>query len=401
LERIDLSFVRESYPLQGGVPYEPLDVLGILCLAYFLGITGSGTIAEHCRYDVRFLHVARGRTPDARTLRRFRARLAPHLEEIFRRVVQACKEEGLVGGRRVAVDGTKIASSASQSKRWLSASEREDLEGLGLETQSSDPEARVMKGASGYLLGYNAQAAVDVDSGVVVAVEATDSSADSGSLASMAAQAVRNLGGSDFEVVADAGYDSYEGLRACQALGLTATVAQQGNEGAFWSVVDEAGTIVCPMGRPAEFVRLSSQRGLPVRVLAVTGCPECVFYGACCKSPSGRSLKVPEGCDPAERILAHRHLRSPDGREAMKERMASVEPAFADAKATRGFRRLRMRGKAGARVEWTLVHLARNLKKLGKALGPFLFALLAALGTLARPFGEGRSRETRLRVLAA
>ena len=379
LEKVDLAFLRESYPSQGGVPYEPGDVLGILCLGYFLGISGSGTLAEHVRYDVRFMHVARGRTPDARTLRRVRSRLAPHLDELFARVVQVCQEEGLVGKRRVAVDGTKIASSASQLRRWTTSSERKDLEELGLEDLSSDPEAKVMKGSGGFLLGYNAQAAVDCESGIVVAVDVTDSSADAPSMEPMAKRAVENLGSSGFEWVADAGYDSNAGVKACQKLGLSPTVAQQGHACAFWSVVDEGESIVCPMGRAAEFVRESTQRGEPVKVFAVVGCPKCMFFGSCCASDSGRSLKVPLDGDPAERVLAYRHLRSPDGRSAMKERMATVEPAFADVKGTKGLKRFRMKGLRGARTEWSLIHMARNLAKLGKRLQRTLLCLLMAI----------------------
>lgn len=380
LERIDLRFVRESYVSWGGVPYEPGDMLGILCLAYFLGISGSGAIAEHCRYDVRFLHVARGRTPDARSIRRFRARMAPHLEELFSRVVKACREEGLVGGRRVAQDGTKIASSASQLKRWFTASERADLEALGLEDPCSDPEAQVMKGSQGFLLGYNAQAAVDCDGGVVVAVDVTDSSADSHSLKPVASEAVRNLGEAGFEWVADAGYDSYENLRACEELGLDATVAQRGDSASFWTVVDEAGTIVCPMGKPAEFVRDTVRRGVELRVSGVKGCSRCMFFGSCCASDSGRTMKVPADCDPVARVLGARHLRSPDGREAMRERMATVEPAFADVKGTKGLKRFRMRGLKGARAEWRLIHMARNLAKLGRALRTLFSRLLRLSG---------------------
>lgn len=52
----------------------------------------------------------------------------------------------------------------------------------------------------------------------------------------------------------------------------------------------------------------------------------------------------------------------------MRERMATVETAFADVKWNKGFRRFKLKGLEGARVEWTLIHIERNLARLGKAL---------------------------------
>jgi transposase len=104
LDRADLSFLTEGKGTRGGAPYDPRAMLGVLLLAYVEGRTGSGTIAQACRRDVCYMHVSGRQTPDARTVRRFRAALAPLMEEAFRRVVAACAQEGLLPMRLVAVD---------------------------------------------------------------------------------------------------------------------------------------------------------------------------------------------------------------------------------------------------------------------------------------------------------
>lgn len=61
--------------------------------------------------------------------------------------------------------------------------------------------------------------------------------------------------------------------------------------------------------------------------------------------------------------LAHRTaIRA--GRERYKLRQQTIEPAFGVIKAVLGFRRFSLRGLANVSLEWTLVTLAYNLKRL-------------------------------------
>jgi transposase len=172
LGRLDLSSLRALYLDFGGVPYDPLPMLGILLYAYHRGDFGSRTIESRCVRDICYMHVGYGQKPDDRTIRRFRRRVEPVLDEIFRLVLKECEKQGLLPMRLVAVDGTKIASAASQLRRWLSKADREDLAEMGLEPPDcSDPDATRMKAKGGFMVGYNCQAAVDCDSGIVVAVD--------------------------------------------------------------------------------------------------------------------------------------------------------------------------------------------------------------------------------------
>jgi transposase len=394
LSKLDLSKFRALYADNGGAPYNPAPMLGILLLGCVLGQTGSGQLEQLCLYDIRFMHVAYSQTPDARTIRRFRARSGPLLEDLFKQVVAVCQKEGLVSMRRVAVDGTKMVSAASQVSKWLSKAEKQDIADMGLEPpDTSDPDARVMKGKGGHLLGYNAQAAVDCDSGVVVAIDITDNSSDYPSLGPMASNIIAVTGRKPDELVADAGYDSNEGICACAKLELDTVIAIQNDSPDFWTV-DPEGQILCPMGKPAiASVGTSISHGKECRKFIVQECPSCMFQESCCsKKSQGRMLQLPVGCDPAERLNAAHLARTPEGRLALTERMATIERVFADVKWNKGIRRFRMRGKAGARIEWTLIHIARNLQILGKDLKGRLCLrfwvqsyLLAIQGLIAPP----------------
>jgi transposase len=369
VRELDLSGLRQSYADNGGAPYDPGALLGVLLLSYVLGETSSVKMAELCKYDIRFMHVSGNQRPDARTIRRFRNRLNGGIASMFGEVVLRCQEAGLLSLRRVALDGTKIVSAASQLTRWLSQAEKADIAEMGFEVpESSDPEARVMKGSTKLILGYNAQAAVDCDSGIVLAIDVTNGQSDYPSLAPMAAKVIQATGIKPDELVADAGYDSSEGICACQALGLDTVIAMQQNSADFWTVI-EGKEILCPMGNPVRQGRPTTVRGKKCQRYVVSGCPSCMFYRSCCPSRShGRTLLLPVGCDPSERILAARRAQSPPGRHAMRERMATIERIFADVCSNKGFRRLRLRGLAGARLEWTLIHMARNILILAKAI---------------------------------
>jgi transposase len=371
LKQVDLSELRAQYKDRGGVGYPPECFVGVMLLAYWLGIRSSSRIEELCLYDIRFMYVGNGIKPDERTIRRFRRRLDSCADNLFDSVLSACMKEGLVSKRLVALDGTKIASAASQLKRWFTEEEVAEISQMGLEVpESSDPDARVMKNHSGYLTGC--QAAVDCDSGIVVAIGVTQCSADR--LAPMVKEIVENLGEVPEKVVADTGYDSTEGLEA--EMEVDAIVAVQGQSPHFWTVTPD-DEVLCPMGQPATFVGETTDRGKPIQVLRVHGCPSCPLYGECCNTRCGRTLKLPVGCNPATRILAAYRARGPEGKLAMIERMASIEPVFADIKWNKKMTRFLLRGLPGAETEWTLMHLVRNLMILARALEA-VFALYIA-----------------------
>jgi hypothetical protein len=62
-------------------------------------------------------------------------------------------------------------------------------------------------------------------------------------------------------------------------------------------------------------------------------------------------------------IMEHR-LRTKEGKALYDLRKETVEPIFGIIKETMGFRRFSMRGKAKAALEWTLVTLSYNLRRL-------------------------------------
>jgi len=94
----------------------------------------------------------------------------------------------------------------------------------------TDPESRIMKASYGFDQCYNAQAAVDDKSQLIVAVEVTNEASDTGRLVPML-DAVKTMAGEQpARVLADAGYRSEANLQALETRGIDGFVAL-GREG--------------------------------------------------------------------------------------------------------------------------------------------------------------------------
>jgi len=78
--------------------------------------------------------------------------------------------------------------------------------------------------------------------------------------------------------------------------------------------------------------------------------------------------KKPEPAPPpadasVSEVMRHR-LKTTAGQALYKLRQQTVEPVFGIIKSVLGFRQFRLRGRAKVALEWTLVCLAYNLKRL-------------------------------------
>src|ERR1051325_7703950 len=85
----------------------------LLLYAYAIGERSSRQIERRCREDVAFRVISANAVPDHATIARFRERHQGALADLFVEVLRLCAEAGLVRVGEVAVDGTKVAASAS------------------------------------------------------------------------------------------------------------------------------------------------------------------------------------------------------------------------------------------------------------------------------------------------
>jgi transposase len=248
----------------------------------------------------------------------------------------------------------------------------------------ADGDARMMLMKRGeYDYAYNAQAAVDAESGVIVATDLTNVAPDVGHLPELVARvrALREAAGlpeaEPTTVSADAGYFSRDNV-AEDGAGLDLLIgagrddpAAAGSKAGVYPAdcfgYDAARDVwVCPAGKLLlRQVTAPGARGRPSkhRYLAdPAGCAACPLRPRCLKPGEARRVLVAQRCRATGAMRFK--LRQPEARRRYARRKTIVEPVFGQVKEDRGFTTLSLRGLALAAGEYLLACLAHNLGKL-------------------------------------
>jgi hypothetical protein len=188
----------------------------------------------------------------------------------------------------------------------------------------SDPDSRIMRKSKNqaFAQAYNAQLAVDADgSQLILGAYVSQSSADNNELQPMLEAAIDNLGQKPQAVLADRGYINGPIIEQIQAQGIEAYVAVSAE--AFER-------------RPYDLRCENKRREKP------------------------RRYKAPV------LVAMEQKLKSPEGHRRYLRRQASVEPAVGIIKRVLGFEQFSLRGLQKVTLEWNLVCVAYNLKRLHK-----------------------------------
>jgi len=170
----------------------------------------------------------------------------------------------------------------------------------------TDPESRIMKSPDGFIQGYNAQAAVDASSQVIVAQLVTNNGSDTHQMVPLLNQIRKNVGRQAREISADSAYGAalnLKTLRQRRIRGYVATDNQKQKNVSRW---------------------VQQMR---------------------------------------ERLSKGGH------RSRYRLRKQTVEPVFGHVKSARGFRQFLLRGIRKVTGEWSLLCTAHNVLKLAAANG--------------------------------
>ena len=128
---------------------------------------------------------------------------------------------------------------------------------------------------------------------------------------------------------------------------------------------------VCPMGQRMNFIRherryTASGYQQTVSIYRASRCEGCPLRGQCHKSKRNRQIEVNHTLDDYK-ARARELLTSEQGLKHRSNRPIEPEAVFGQIKECGKFRRLRLRGLTGAKIEFGLKALAHNLRKLASA----------------------------------
>jgi transposase len=415
---LDLSAAKVNERGTGDAQYPPRMMLGLLIYSYATGVFSSRQIERTTHDSVAVRLLCADTHPDHDTICAFRKGNGALLQGSFAQVIELAARCGVlqVGGITVAIDGSKVLASASkhaavsyehagarmqeldleiaqlvakaeeadstplgdglsvpqeierrqQRKARLAAARAEmaaraavraaaerveyerheatraarqaagqkrlgrkpkppeDGPGASDQMNFTDPQSRIMKAGSGdhFAQAYNAQAAVEVQSRLIVGQRVSNAPTDKQQLLPTLA-AVVVPAGPVAQVLVDSGYFSEAAIRQVeqpkpgQPLG-TQVLSALHRQGHGRSVTQlEKRTDPPPPDPQASFVE----------------------------------------------HMAHR-VATAEGRARYRLRQQTVEPVFGIIKEALGFRRFSLRGLAEVGLEWTLVTLAYNLRRL-------------------------------------
>lgn len=413
LEGMSMEQAKVNRRGTGNEQYPPRMMLGLLVYGYVSGRFSSREIERATYVDVAMRYLAGDCHPDHDTLCKFRRENGALLKEAFTAVLLLAKEMGFLRVGSVSLDGTKVLANASKHKAASFARAGEQIEFLEGEVEEllkraeeadqqpkedglsipeeitrrkermakltearrviagrvkekaareqqqyeeklaererrkaqgkrtggrppqppsdtpsgreqynfTDPQSRIMKVGNGkrFEQCYNAQAAVDADGGslLIVGARVSDQANDKEQLCATAA-AIPVQVGTPEAILADSGFYSEKQVAALEERQPTLVYAAVGKQSHRRTLADLA-----PHQEPEALAESAS----------------------------------------AKEKMAHR-LRTASGKALYKLRKQTVEPVFGIIKEVMGFRRFSLRGLEKVSLEWDLVSLAYNLKRL-------------------------------------
>lgn len=200
-KNIDLSFVRKLterfYCQNNGRPsVDPEIFFRIILIGYLYGIDSDRQLCDEIQYNLSYRWFCKLRLEDKvidhSSLTRIRDRFGlDTFNEFFIKIVEQCKEMGLVKGERIMTDGTLFQANASldslvPNNKDETDSKNKEISKRGIQapasrkisnkthTSKTDPDATLaFKNGTPRTLKYKAHMTIDADSRVVLDAKIT------------------------------------------------------------------------------------------------------------------------------------------------------------------------------------------------------------------------------------
>ena len=267
---------------------------------------------------------------------------------------------------------------------------REQLETMGSRNSYSktDPDATFMRMKEDAMLngqlkpGYNVQ--ISTENQFITNFGIYQRPTDTLTMISYLESFKARYGMQSEEIVADSGYGSEENYEYMFSNGMTPYVkynmfhveqrrGYRNNpfrvSNLFYNPDDDF--YVCPMGQKLKFIRqekryTASGYQQTVSVYRACRCEGCPLRGQCHKSKRDRQIEVNHTLDDYK-ARARELLASEQGIKHRSNRPIEPEAVFGQIKECGRFRRLRLKGLTGAKIDFGLKALAHNLRKLAQA----------------------------------
>ncbi len=432
-----LGFEHAEANCGAGQPaFDPALLLKLYLYGYQHRVRSSRRLEAETQRNLEVIWLCQGASPSYKTIADFRKNNAAALRAVNREFVLLCRELSLLGGTRVAIDGTYLKADANPDsfhtrvslERYLKrldeqiaayhrqmdeadaeeyADGSEDpelaskLEALVERQQKKkalqkrllesgegqvsevDDDARLLIKKGKMVGGYNCQIAVDDRHKLIVAEDVVQDGNDSAQLEPMMTKSREAMGSKGLVGLADSGYFNGAGLKSCEEKGMEAYVSipdhavRKGRDGRFgaddFRYDAQDDTYVCPAGERLARGGSAINKGKLYFIYRGTA--------AVCRdcSLSGRCLAKSRSTRRIQRwehedvVDRHRRKMSADA-PLMRGRRELVEHPFGTLRRWAGMEHFLMRGLGKCRGEFSLMTLGYNFKQVMNVLGEAAFA---------------------------
>ncbi len=422
--KLDLSFVRElvldCYAAGVGRPsIDPVTFFKLHLIMFFEGIRSERQLMEtvnlHLAHRWYIGYDLDEPVPDHSSLSKIRDRYGLDVfQRFFEQIVDLCQQAGLVWGKELYFDGTKVRANAdvdslearlvlvSKHVEALFPSTAADLPSVSPRTfvekyartrrlsrtskywyhrtsdrqvSRTDPDATPMKSynAENASLGYHTHYVVDGGKArIILAALVTPASVMDNTPMLDLERWVRfrwsllpkiAVGDAKYGTVANIVTLEQDGIRAY----LPTTDFNQRTPfypAERFAYDAERDLYICPQGQelPLKVRRKSEQVLLYIGDTAM--CNACPVKSACTDSKSGRHIFRSYFQDVLDRAAHYRETE--DYKKALRKRQVWVEPLFGEGKQWHGMRRFRLRGIEKVNMEGLFRAAGQNIKRLLK-----------------------------------
>jgi transposase len=436
-EVLDLSFLyketREYYSHEGKPSIDPVVLFKLYLIGYFFGIPSERKLFREVQVNLAYRwylgYDLDEEIPDHSIMTKSRYRFPVEVfERLFKRIIQLCKDKGLISGDYHFVDSSIIPADASRgSYRAKLKVEQEYLDGLSHPDESkpafqrrafdgnldpehmgnrrrrdrkndrlessTDPEAELItRTGKSSVPSYKAHFCVDRKRRVILAVDGSKSTDDDMSkVHSLFTRSLFAVGKKPKIVVADSAYGGIEALKYYQDQNVQTCInprISDNSEGRFrntdFTVIQEGEEMQCPAGHR---VKRQTNNLYRIQFHWPKGlCNACGLKTQCTKSPYGMIISFYKGpyFDRARALVG-----SEKGKKLLRARQIIVEGVIGEAKNLHLLKRCRYRSLNRFRIQLFLTATAMNLKRLLKEthrrMGTAANVASATVGVLLPP----------------
>lgn len=422
----------------GNSSYHPKTMLKVLVYAYSYGWRSSRKIERALHHNLSFMWLSGGLKPAFKTIANFRKNNKEALKQLLVQCARLAMKLNLIEGNTLFTDGSKFRANAGnrESKtleKWtnykhhveanidrlleesnsIDEADKGSLVKIDKELISSqklsskissllnefdnqddaavryssgekkvngtDPESKIMKGRQGSHVSYNVQSTTDLENGLIVSLEGTNSSNDLNELSAQVAIAEKNLGKTCQTVCADAGYSSITDLVKLDSKGkkvivpTTKQIEKNSKEYPFskdkFQYNSDSDSYSCPEGK--ELYKSSNKATknarLDYRMKNKEDCLNSKHFGACTKSKQGRRINISIHRKVKEKL--ENIYQSAYGQQVYEKRKIKAELQFGHLKRNLGMGAFLLRGIKGINAELGIAGTCFNIARMITLLG--------------------------------